>query len=1366
MYSVGSAYADVNKAQYLRSFVDLKKFIQSAKNIETDFSHLNDSIKEHTNDDADIQYTSEEILRKKILKITGSSQCNIFANRNNQYLYNIHISMWLHCVSTGALCDASLIMNRHINTADIQSNGSMTSIEFNSSLVMNAFRSIPLTIPIEKIVVWLKADILPKLYLLSNLSSIHDKNGIKSSEPGDIESGLITFLLEAELNKRSYLSATNLNQPFQAIMGAELAVTLSTLYIPPELNVNKAGTSNEGIHTNKSKNLLKNLQIQVSIWRSWGISNRPTLEDIEEIGLSGLVGERLWSLDENVIDEDIKNVISPVVNKFGGDLDEMLQSWVNDTVANSVVVIEGKVPEGKDKGNDDDTCTLSRLVHIAGFISSAQRRVATLLLLFQIPAVDHNQEEISARHKSLHRSPCDTLHEGSENDVINRLCVMAQEASLAVGPAAAEALTEAIRLHRIKSLATSYGVISFDPRDRTQIKAAANVIALKSNRVNAIKDAMEFASSWGRDSSELSSLLTRAIVHRATAMKIKTDLRQIIDKPPLSVESMDPGVGSVDPIDEGSLRDINIQDALLQVPTHRLLPVVEDACTYLIETLEELCDCSDEDSDFQAGKLSSLEYENTATMLVRSLICIASMYIDSLRSDKSNVNKNKGLLADNSSKEDQNLSKNTVSSHSSVSWVNADLISYLKRLKFLQTEKKIFLSLKGLKNMTVCKCVATYVAEEHSEIMIKNHNYLKANNGDVNDRESKDAIQVDAEGKGGQGIVTALTSDIRRVCALLCISPFVFAHIIIKKLMAKGASSLAMDVARALGAEDSTASNNSSTQIVDNNSYIGGSDTTLRGLDLVVLLEAAVTLCSLAVKQVQGGGNRSIPSIESITQPFVVSRDLLRSLTAVCPADHLGRTLDILNGSELVLTVYQRVEGAKLDTDNYRKKMNINGPDTNVKDEFKINEATFSKDGLLMAPGVILGPILKYAAAEMKRRLYMTVTNVIDSSCPIAVDLEELVGVLQRSENHMLALRVLLSSWHVSNSKAELLRSSLLALSRKVLGYRQIDTSLAVACLVMLPFDLMVRELKAAVPSIQSDFSRLRTVASVGEELSRLWEQDSLLVVFQGLQTNAKWWHILSSYGVKIDPRAFQSSDTTQRVLCIRAVVPELLERSHMDLEQAIDYCRQYDVEPEFATLTYIEKLLLQLPIGNPSGCILGANESLWARQIRRAAVNVEEKTVLNFFKTLLYKIHPLDYEKIRFVCTWIIDSFDDGMEEEERKNEKSETDESLNKYMKNKNENIAVEVESCRKYSDILIFLSGLNFPVEATKIVGEIINQKNKNENDNSDLNSSIINTVSTDLDCYMSVPSVYHPRIPFWEFLADPWLIITPLLKEVTL
>ena len=46
----------------------------------------------------------------------------------------------------------------------------------------------------------------------------------------------------------------------------------------------------------------------------------------------------------------------------------------------------------------------------------------------------------------------------------------------------------------------------------------------------------------------------------------------------------------------------------------------------------------------------------------------------------------------------------------------------------------------------------------------------------------------------------------------------------------------------------------------------------------------------------------------------------------------------------------------------------------------------------------------------------------------------------------------------------------------------------------------MVKELKVAVPAIQSDFARLRTVAIVGEELARIVEQEDLLIMFQGLQ--------------------------------------------------------------------------------------------------------------------------------------------------------------------------------------------------------------------------------------------------------------------------
>jgi hypothetical protein len=43
---------------------------------------------------------------------------------------------------------------------------------------------------------------------------------------------------------------------------------------------------------------------------------------------------------------------------------------------------------------------------------------------------------------------------------------------------------------------------------------------------------------------------------------------------------------------------------------------------------------------------------------------------------------------------------------------------------------------------------------------------------------------------------------------------------------------------------------------------------------------------------------------------FSLSRDLLRCSISSCPSLYLGRTLDLLSGSETVLAVYDRIEGA------------------------------------------------------------------------------------------------------------------------------------------------------------------------------------------------------------------------------------------------------------------------------------------------------------------------------------------------------------------------------------------------------------------------------------------------------------------------
>jgi hypothetical protein len=519
------------------------------------------------------------------------------------------------------------------------------------------------------------------------------------------------------------------------------------------------------------------------------------------------------------------------------------------------------------------------------------------------------------------------------------------------------------------------------------------------------------------------------------------------------------------------------------------------------------------------GKLSCPEDEVQASILVRSVLCVTSVYLDTSRTgdefraplgSPTPTDKSPGYV---------HVLKAPMSSTSS--WVTSDFLSCIKRLRLLQSEGEIFLSLSDLKNGLLCAAAATHLAEEQAVSMIRATPPKSINTPDAECTHSSDPNQS----------LSALTPHNRRLCALLAVSSIFYAHTVIKKLIAKGAYALSVEVARSLGNEDSTSSSSSSSAVHQEMSIMNGQ---LGSDDVSILLDTAVTLCSLAAKEINTGMNRAgvrnntaapVLSLNDVTAPFVITRNLLCGIASICPAEHLGKSLDILNGSELVLAVYQRVEGVESDEQHTKSKPSsaaLAAVSTPVE-AFKINQAAFSRDGILMAPSAVMGLVLRYSAAEVRRRISITAkisrgrmaggggTCIeVDEEC--AEDLDELVCALQRSENHMLALRVLLSSWHMSATKAHLLRSSLLCLSRKVLSYREIDTSLAVACLVMLPYDAMVRELKGAVPSIQSDFSRLRTVACVGEELARLWDQEALLVVFQGNSISLPPYTYLSTY--------------------------------------------------------------------------------------------------------------------------------------------------------------------------------------------------------------------------------------------------------------
>lgn len=253
-----------------------------------------------------------------------------------------------------------------------------------------------------------------------------------------------------------------------------------------------------------------------------------------------------------------------------------------------------------------------------------------------------------------------------------------------------------------------------------------------------------------------------------------------------------------------------------------------------------------------------------------------------------------------------------------------------------------------------------------------------------------------------------------------------------------------MNVARVLSIEGSTGSDKS----------FGTVQFSLSSDDASMLVDASLTLCSLAVKQPATKTNRKVnpKAVDAKTSaaPFAISGDILRSVCLGCPPEFIGQSLNILTGADLVVSVYQRMEGvAPLDESQSGVRKTIFGNNKESKDDknsssnpqsqFRISDNLFSRDGILMAPQAVLGPLLKHALREVQRK---SVNSIIAQfphrsikDADDAPDIEEFVGILQRSENHMLAVRVLFSSWHTSNLKAQLIRSSILALSKKILRY-------------------------------------------------------------------------------------------------------------------------------------------------------------------------------------------------------------------------------------------------------------------------------------------------------------------------------------------
>ena len=270
-----------------------------------------------------------------------------------------------------------------------------------------------------------------------------------------------------------------------------------------------------------------------------------------------------------------------------------------------------------------------------------------------------------------------------------------------------------------------------------------------------------------------------------------------------------------------------------------------------------------------------------------------------------------------------------------------------------------------------------------------------------------------------------------------------------------------------------------------------------------------------------------------------------------------------------------------------------------------------------------------------------------------------------------------------------------------------------------------------------------------------------------------------------------RSTKVALDVILCRAVVPELLRKNGMDLDQAIEYCTQFDVEPEFATLCYIELILLQPPSEAANGPSSNSvDKTIWARQIRKACNNVEEKATFNCLRLLLRKIHPLHYEKILYVSRWLEKLLAEDIEhcsldpEVDGLAQASEIDGSDENVNSNKQRSIQpkstreialksskrdvtriekakLELEEYRCFGDILTYLAGLSCPPSAIR---ELCSTKEYKQY----CRTSMLDTASgsmIDDDVYRDVQAVYRTRIPFWMLITDPWGVIVPIITDST-
>lgn len=176
--------------------------------------------------------------------------------------------------------------------------------------------------------------------------------------------------------------------------------------------------------------------------------------------------------------------------------------------------------------------------------------------------------------------------------------------------------------------------------------------------------------------------------------------------------------------------------------------------------------------------------------------------------------------------------------------------------------------------------------------------------------------------------------------------------------------------------------------------------------------------------------------------------------------------------------------------------------------------------------------------------------------------------------------------------------------------------------------------------NVAKDFDRFQTLARIGADAARAWQQIAFLHQCVELEGNARWWHYLQLVDIECDHRAFQSE--RRDTAAIRRLVPALLRKSNFDLYTVLEFTRHYQLDDSVASLAYVDALLLE-----PTA----AGDRSYQDKIVGVLDDIHEPHLVSLLLKSIDKIAGSDYDRLLFVFQLLLEHtrYDDRDEVERR---------------------------------------------------------------------------------------------------------------------